>query len=244
MSFEEDLRQLQYEKHVLLELTQEQRETIRLQQEQLRLQEEQLVLQQQLIAPVQQQVEALSAQGQLVQERLAKDSHNSHLPPSSDRFKRQPKSLRQPSGKKPGGQSGHLGSTLHLSETPDQIIRHPVEICSSCQHPLHSVESLQVERRQVIDVPPKRVVVIEHQAERKCCLVCQQVTMAPFPQDVPAPVQYGPAFAALAVYLVEQQLLPYERACEVLFDVFGHTMTEGTLHSMVLRCAEQLEAVE
>ena len=33
----------------------------------------------------------------------SKDSHNSHLPPSSDRFHRQPKSLRKKSGKQPAG---------------------------------------------------------------------------------------------------------------------------------------------
>jgi hypothetical protein len=46
----------------------------------------------------------------------------------------------------------------------------------------------------VVELPPRRVVVIEHQAERKCCPACQEVLLAPFPADVTAPVQYGPAF--------------------------------------------------
>ncbi len=44
--------------------------------------------------------------------RQAKDSHNSSLPPSSDRFGRMPKSLCKKSGKKPGGQPRYQGHTL------------------------------------------------------------------------------------------------------------------------------------
>jgi transposase len=162
------------------------------------------------------QVARLSERISVLEAQLAKDSHNSHLPPSSDRFHRQPKSLRKRSGKQPGGQSGHAGKTLCLSETPDQVIVHPVERCQHCQHDLREVASLRVERRQVLDLPPKRMLVIEHQAEQKCCPACQQISLAAFPDDVRAPVQYGAAIGAVGVYLVQQQLLPYERACEVV----------------------------
>jgi transposase len=190
------------------------------------------------------QVALLSEHINVLEAQLAKDSHNSHLPPSSDRFHRQPKSLRKKSGKKPGGQAGHAGTTLKLSETPDLVIVHPVEQCQHCQADLREVESLAVERRQVLDLPPKRVVVIEHQAQAKCCPTCQQISSAPFPQDVRAPVQYGAALAAVGVYLVQQQLLPYERACEVMEDLLGPSMSAGTLQGFVQRCAAQLEAVE
>src|SRR5207244_13464986 len=101
--------------------------------------------------------------------------------------------LRKKSGKPPGGQSGHAGNTLKLSETPDVVIVHAVEDCQHCQHDLREVASLHVERRQVIDLPPKRVLVIEHQAQQKCCPACQQISLAAFPDDVRAPVQYGAA---------------------------------------------------
>jgi transposase len=190
------------------------------------------------------QVALLSERISVLEAERAKDSHNSHLPSSSDRFHRQPKSLRKKSGKKPGGQSGHAGNTLKLSPTPDQVIVHLVECCQHCQHDLREVASLAVERRQVIDLPPKRVLVIEHQAQQKCCPACQQISLAAFPEDVRAPVQYGAALGAVGVYLVQQQLVPYERACEVMEDLLGSTMSVGTLQALVQRCAEQLAPLE
>src|SRR6266852_6831151 len=106
-------------------------------------------------AALREQVALLSERITVLEAQLAKDSHNSHLPPSSDRFHRQPKSLRTKSGKQPGGQAGHAGNTLLLSPSPDLVIVHPVEDCQHCQHDLRKVASLAVERRQVIDLPPK-----------------------------------------------------------------------------------------
>ncbi len=206
--------------------------------------QEQLAQRDEQIAQMQHELKRLGEQVQALQEQLKKDSHNSHLPPSSDRFHRQPKSLRKSSGKKPGGQSGHAGNTLMLSQTPDLVMRHTVEQCQHCQQDLREVGSAQVERRQVIDLPPKRLVITEHQAECKVCPVCQQVTQADFPQEVRAPVQYGAAFGAIGVYLVQQHLLPYERACEVMQDLLGPTMSEGTLQTLVQRCAARLSPVE
>ena len=237
MTTEEEVICLRQEKQAL-------QERVQVQHEQLEAQQAVIQQQQHVIEELQKQTAELSEQVQSLQERWKKDSHNSHLPPSSDRFHRQPKSLRKSSGKKPGGQAGHPGSTLLLSPWPDQVLVHAVERCQHCQADLHEVESLQVERRQVLDLPAKRVVVIEHQAQQKSCPRCQQISSAPFPQDVRAPVQYGAALAAVGVYLVQQQLLPYERASEVIEDLLGPSMSVGTLAELVQRCATQLEPVE
>src|SRR5207248_4751598 len=100
------------------------------------------------------------------------------------------------------------------------------------------------ERRQVIDIPAPRLLVQEHQCEQKWCPTCGQVTIAPFPSGVMAPVQYGNRIEAIALYLVEQQLLPWARACEVLSDLLGIQMSEGTLQRGIERCAHHLSAVE
>src|SRR5258707_12653708 len=78
------------------------------------------------------QVTALLARVQELEARAAKDSHNSGKPPSSDGLKRRTKSLRTPSGKKPGGQLGHRGETLHLVATPDVVVEHHPAVCPAC----------------------------------------------------------------------------------------------------------------
>jgi transposase len=186
----------------------------------------------------------LSERISVLEAQLAKASHNSHLPPSSDRFHRQPNRLRKKSGKQPGGQSGHTGNTPKLSETPDLVIVHPVDHRHHCQRDLRELASLAVERRQVLDLPPRRVLVIEHQAHQKCCPSCQQINPAPFPDDIRAPVQYGAAIEAVGVSLVQPQLVPYERACEVVEDLLGPSMSVGTRPRPVERCAKQLAPVE
>jgi hypothetical protein len=113
------------------------------------------------------QMSGLSEQLKALQDRLAKDSHNSHLPPSSDRFVRKPKSLRKKSEKQSDGQPGHAGSSLAWTTTPDEIIEQHVERCEACQHDLQAVAACGGERRQVVDLPSPRLVVREYRAEQK-----------------------------------------------------------------------------
>jgi transposase len=182
-------------------------------------QQDSLLLQQSLlIEQMQAQIAGLSQQAKDFHDRLAKNSHNSSLPPSSDRFGRQPKSLRKKSEKKSGGQEGHEGMTLPFSQAPDEVIEHRVAVCASCQHDLREVEACVTLRRQVVDIPSPRLIVQEHRAEQKQCPRCQHLTQASFPPSVTAPIQYGPLIAAVAVYLTQQQLLPLQRSCEVLSD--------------------------
>src|SRR6266852_3372604 len=71
-------------------------------------------------------IDSLQERIKTLERQQAKDSHNSSLPPSSDRFVRAPKSLRKKSGKKAGGQEGHPGATLRWHACPDEVIVHPV----------------------------------------------------------------------------------------------------------------------
>jgi transposase len=212
--------------------------------EQLAQRDELIQQQSLLIEQLHDQIAALTQQVKDLQDRLAKDSHNSSLPPSSDRFGRQPKSLRTKSEKKSGGQEGHPGSTLRFCEKPDEVIEHRVMVCACCQHDLSQVEACVTLRRQVVDIPEPQLIVQEHRAEQKQCPHCQQMTLASFPPEVTAPIQYGPRVGAVAVYLSQQQLLPLQRTTEVLSDLLGVQMSEATVGELIQRSACELAPVE
>ena len=186
---------------------------------------------------------------QELETRLAnasKDSHTSHKPPSSDPLgRKRPRSQRRRSGKKPGGQLGHRGETLHLVAAPDEVVEHRPVVCVSCQTPLGETASVVgCERRQVRELPPVRLVVQEHRALHVRCPRCEQVSVGSFPPEAPSRAQYGPRLRALAVYLLEQQLIPYARARELFADLLAAPVSAGTLLRWVQQGAQTLRPVE
>jgi transposase len=199
-------------------------------------------------AALREQVTGLLGRVRELEARLAKDSHNSNKPPSSDGLKRQlPKtrSLRRRSGKKPGGQLGHGGETLRLVATPDTVVEHRPEVCSGCHAKLDAdADVVMRERRQVQELPELRLQVTEHQAVHLRCSSCQAVSVGAFPREAPSRAQYGPRLRALAVYLVEHQLVPYQRVRELLHHLFGASLSLGTLVRWVQQATATLEPVE
>jgi len=237
MTKDEELEQLRAEKTVLCELLRRKDEELEQSHQANQDLREGLKQAIEAIDYLQERVKALEGQ-------QAKDSHNSNLPPSSNRFVRPPKSLRQKSGKKPGGQPGHRGHHLRQVETPDEVLLHPVERCESCQHDLREHPAEIPERRQVMDLPVKRLWVTEHRVEEKQCPVCSHLTRAPFPAAVSAPAQYGTSIQSVATYLVEGQSVPYARASQLLRELLGVQLSAGSIASFVTTCHQQLPEVE
>ena len=177
---------------------------------------------------------------------LNQNSRNSHWPSSRDksRKKKRTKSLREQSDKKSGGQKGHPGQTLTMSETPDTVAIHRPETCQHCQQPFQDEQrAVAVDKRQVHDLPPLKIVVTEHQAETLCCSQCRQLSQGTFPHDVVAPVQYGSGIQQLVVYLKTEQFIPYERSRRFLADLFALNLSPGTLQNIIGRTAQRLQPV-
>jgi transposase/uncharacterized coiled-coil protein SlyX len=191
------------------------------------------------------QVGEMKAQLADLRARLDQNSRNSSKPPSSDGYwKPSPKkrSLRQRSGRKPGGQEGHEGAHLQRVEVLDRQIPHEPERCEGCGRDLADGEELEGgESRQVFDIPEKLALeVIEHLAKRRRCAHCGRVNEGRFPEDVIAPAEYGCNLRAFGVYLIVFQHIPYDRAHKLICDLTGAQISTATLCSWVQKAAAGL----
>ena len=182
--------------------------------------------------------------------RLALNSRNSGKPPASDGLAKaapKPKSLRARTGRRPGGQHGHMGRTLQPVARPDQVRVHPLDRCpcGACPgHSLRAVPVLDYEKRQVFELPHQPLEVTEHRAEIKCCPLSGRQVTAPFPAGVMAPAQYGPRFKAQMVYFNDEHFIPYQRLTRVCEDLYGQPLSEATIVAANQRAYEQLAPFE
>ena len=179
-----------------------------------------------------------------LENRLNKNSSNSSKPPSSDGLGKKTKSLREQSGKKPGGQPGHKGSTLTQIAHPDHIVLHTPRRCENCTADLISAVVVSLEKRQVFDLPKPEIAVTEHQAQAKICSCCGHRTKAAFPENVVAPVQYGERVQALAAYFDNQHFIPADRLCQLFEDVFDVSISPGTCANIDKKLFWQLASFE
>ncbi|BCJ76724.1 hypothetical protein CS0771_62680 [Catellatospora sp. IY07-71] len=186
-------------------------------------------------------IERLTARVAELERRLGLNSRNSSKPPSSDgQAKPPPRSLRERSGRRPGGQPGADGTTLRQVAVPDEVVEHRPDACGRCRAGLAGAAVASVVARQVFDVPPIRVRVTEHRMVACRCSGCGAVTGAPAPAGVGAPVQYGPGIAAIVVYLAVRQHIPVARLAELCAEVLGVDVSTGWIAGRLRPAARSL----
>lgn len=113
-----------------------------------------------------------------------KNSTNSSTPPSKEDMKseviRRTQSQRKPTGKKPGGQPGHDGTTLGWFDEPDEIIDDQSQYCTQCGADLSNVKAILEYSNQEIDIelPKPKVTKYRHWVKKCSCGCCNR----PYPK--------------------------------------------------------------
>ena len=158
----------------------------------------------------------------LLADRLNLNSTNSSKPPSTD--PNWIKRSREKTGKKPGGQNGHVGTTLQKVDNPDRVEEIKVD---RRKLPAGQYRQVGFEARQVFDIDISRVV-----TEYRAQILeddCGQRFVAPFPEGVSKAVQYGAGIKAHSVYMSQFQLVPYNRIQDHFADQFRIPVSEGSI---------------
>ena len=162
-----------------------------------------------------------------------KDSGNSSTPPSKENMKaeaiRRTKTLRKPTGKKPGGQEGHEGSTLKMTETPDETEDIAASFCTKCGSSLEDCERILDYVTQVISLPELKPIVKEIRHYITVCKNCGERIQSHAPRKRGSnAVVYDATVKSLVVYLSVVMFLPYGRIESFFKEVFGFDISQGS----------------
>ncbi len=161
-----------------------------------------------------------------------KNSSNSSVPPSQEsiasRELRRTKSLRKPSGRPSGGQPGHKGHTLHTIDKPDVTIKHEPAYCKCCGRILTGMPYRKIRKTQIIDIKLVLETREEQYYEKVCGCGCVNNCDAPNCR-----IKYGDNLRALVTYLSVVQCIPFNRIAELISDLSGQNISEGTVQNIL-----------
>jgi transposase len=188
------------------------------------------------------EVAALRTENELLKEQLARTSANSSQPPSKNPQGFKP-NRKQPTGKKRGGQIGHIGHErkLYPLEMCQEVIDHYPQQCSKCGVEV-SGSSTQVYRHQVVEVPPVEPIVIEHRFHQMTCTCCGQENQAPEMTEIIGMGGYGSRVAAYVGLFSSQYRQSYRQIQKIMQAVFGIEMSLGTINNLRTEVSEAVSA--
>ena len=165
------------------------------------------------------------------------------MPPSREGYSKRP-ALPKTEIKPLGGQKGHQGNTLDLVASPDKQEVHGPTCCADCgrKFKAEEFELVSQDRRQVFDLPPVSIEVVEHRIAAVRC--CGKLHKGVFPSTVKPGTQYGANIQALACMLVSRHNLSLSATCDLLKSSYKISLSEGTLVNILKRAHELLAPVE
>ncbi len=175
-------------------------------------------------------------------EEPPKNSGNSSTPPSKEKLKdeiiRRTKSLRKPTGKKPGGQPGHEGSTLGVNDNPDVVVDNTPETCDKCGDSLEDCDTILDYVTQIISLPALKPLITQVNHYVKVCRTCGSRVKANSERRRSNAVVYDASVKGLVIYLSVVQFLPFNRIGLFFKEVFGLEISQGSMVNLVERGEE------
>ena len=191
-------------------------------------------------------IERLSARVEQLERQARQDSSTSSRPPSSDspyKKKGSARSLRERGKRRPGKQPGDPGSTMNLTDDPDETIECPPAACCGCGAGLAGAPVMAQRRHQVTDIEPAPgPKVTEYVAQAKECPGCGTVSAGELPAHVRARASYGPETCAQAANLVSGHHIPVHRATLLLCQLAGVAVSTGWMAGIRGKAATLVEA--
>jgi transposase len=202
----------------------------------------------------------LAARVELHEDRLRRleaqarrDSRTSSRPPSSDppRTRRQRRAEARAKARecwvgsaKAGGQPGHRGAGRELKpeDQVDEIVDHYPGPCGGCGRGFSVDERRpggRFGRRQVAELPPISVIVVEHRTHRLHCRECGTRPTAQLPAGVGGSA-FGPNLQAALVTPTARNRISRRGMIELASDLFGVTVSTGTVDAICQRASDAL----
>ncbi len=197
-------------------------------------------------------VALLKAQVEVLQEKLGQNSENSGKPPSSDGPGAASRGTRKTNakgkkGRKRGGQKGHRGAHRSLV-SPDQVhelVHLFPEACEGCAARLPERRDPAPRRYQLFEWRVGGLHITEWQRHEVVCERCGHRTCAAYDADVIPSSPFGARLVAVVSMLTGVYHLSRRRTQQLLGELFGITISLGTISGMEARTSNALKpAVE
>jgi transposase len=198
-----------------------------------------VVDQNRIIKDLMQTVADLKKELEALKPPVPKDSTNSSIPSSKELIPRT-RTQREKSGKKSGGQKGHMGHHRERNPHPDSSVLVQASHCKSCGASLEGIEGTPGQMAQEVDIPLIRPLTTEYQQVLKVC-TCGEWNCPPLP--IEGYVNIGPQMGALITYLNVEHALPYERLSQITHDLLGFAISEGTIANKLTQMQEQAKGI-
>ncbi len=190
---------------------------------------------------IEQNMAALRGENELLKEQVARTSANSSQPPSKNRLDFKP-NRKEISGRKRGGQIGHVGHErkLYPVEMCQEIIEHYPDKCSKCGSEVKESNS-EIYRHQVVEIPPVKPIVIEHRFHQMTCTCCGKENQAPLMAEIIRKGGYGSRVAAYIGLFSSQYRQSYRQIKRIMEAVFGLHMSLGTIKNLRTEVSEAVK---